>query len=240
MALEHTRNQIIRLSDFEDCRNQSDGQKGNPGEAYSIGGHSGCTNLEGNLECEYSEHKRMNMQTTKLYVEYIVIGMEALVWIVLLVLLIIGKTAVVFLDYCIKNLLTSLFMIGACYVLGLLVDRIADTLTDGKKKQIKSHYPIEASTSITVWQKVKQDTFAEFTLSRIRILRSTILNFVLTGVIAMLVAAYRYHNGRLGVWAMIFFEIMAMVAWQAHTSLLVNYYQKTQKLERDMACEEGT
>ena len=56
----------------------------------------------------------------------------------------------------------------------------------------------------------------------------------------MLVAAYRYHNGRLGLWAMIFFEIMAMIAWQAHTSLLVNYYQKTQKLERDMACGEGT
>lgn len=156
------------------------------------------------MACEYSEQKRMNMQTTKLYVEYIVIGMEALVWIVLLVLLIIGKSAVVLLDYCIKNLLTSLFMIGACYVLGLLVDRIADTLTDGKKKQIKSHYPIEASTSITVWP------------------------------------VYRYHNGKLGLWAMIFFEIIAMVAWQAHTSLLITYYQKTQKLERDMACGEGT
>lgn len=180
------------------------------------------------------------MQTTKLYVEYIVIGMEAIVWIVLLVLLIIGKSAVTFLDYCIQNFLTSLFMIGACYVLGLLMDRIADTLTDGKKKRIKSHYPIKASTSITVWQKVKQDTFAEFTLSRIRILRSTVLNFALTGGIAMLVAAYRYHNGRLGLWSMIFFGAMAMVARQAHTSLLINYYQKTQKLERDMVCGEGT
>lgn len=180
------------------------------------------------------------MQTTKLYVEYSVIGMEALVWIVLLVLLIIGKSAVTFLDYCIQIFLTSLFMIGACYVLGLLIDRVADTFTDGKKKRIKRHYPIKASTSITVWQKVKQDTFAEFTLSRIRILRSTMLNFALTGVGAMLVAVYRYHNGRLGLWSMFFFEIMAMVAWQAHTSLLVNYYQKTQKLERDMACEEGT
>lgn len=56
----------------------------------------------------------------------------------------------------------------------------------------------------------------------------------------MLVTAYRYHNGKLGLWAMIFFEIIAMVAWQAHTSLLINYYQKTQILERDIACGEGT
>ena len=175
------------------------------------------------------------MQTTKLYVEYIVIGMETLIWIVLLVLLIIGKSAFAFFDYCIQNLLTSLFMIGACYVLGLLTDRVADTLTDGKKKRIKSHYPIDASTSITVWQKIKQDTFAEFTLSRIRILRSTMLNFVLTGVIGGLVAVYRYRNGVIGLWTIVFCGVIVQVARQAHTSLLINYYQKTQKLELDMA-----
>ena len=38
------------------------------------------------------------MQTTKLYVEYIVIGMESLVWIVLLVLMCLGKSSLVFFD----------------------------------------------------------------------------------------------------------------------------------------------
>ena len=82
------------------------------------------------------------MQTTKLYVEYIVIGMESLVWIVLLVLMCLGKSSLVFFDYCIQNLLTSIFMIGACYVLGLLMDRVADRLTDKKKRRIKNRYPI--------------------------------------------------------------------------------------------------
>lgn len=93
------------------------------------------------------------MQTTKLYVEYIVIGMESLVWIVLLVLMCLGKSSLVFFDYCIQNLLTSIFMIGACYVLGLLTDRVADRLTDKKKRRIKNRYPIKASTSILVWKK---------------------------------------------------------------------------------------
>lgn len=170
------------------------------------------------------------MQTTKLYVEYIVIGMESLVWIVLLALLALGKSALVFFDYCIQNLLTSIFMIGACYVLGLL--------TDKKKRRIKNRYPIKASTSILVWEKVKQDTFAAFTLSRIRILRSTMVNSAIIGVTGMLVSFCVYCNGILGILSLVFFEIMALIAWQAHTSLLINYYRKTQNLERDMANEE--
>lgn len=178
------------------------------------------------------------MQTTKLYVEYIVIGMESLVWIVLLVLMCLGKSSLVFFDYCIQNLLTSIFMIGACYVLGLLTDRVADRLTDKKKRRIKNRYPIKASTSILVWEKVKQDTFAAFTLSRIRILRSTMVNFAVIGVAGMLVSFCVYCNGILGILSLFFFEIMALIAWQAHTSLLINYYRKTQNLERDMANEE--
>ena len=178
------------------------------------------------------------MQTTKLYVEYIVIVMEALVWIVLFILLLLGKTSLAFFDYCIRNLLTSIFMIGACYVLGLLMDRVADEMTEGKKKRIKSRYPTKASTSILVWEKVKQDAFAVFTLSRIRILRSTMLNSAIIGVTGMLVSFCVYDNGILGILALVFFEIMALIAWQAHTSLLINYYRKTQNLERDMEDEE--
>ena len=78
------------------------------------------------------------MQTTKLYVEYIVIGMESLVWIVLLVLMCLGKSSLVFFDYCIQNLLTSIFMIGACYVLGLLTDRVNCTPCQGQFQRCES------------------------------------------------------------------------------------------------------
>lgn len=178
------------------------------------------------------------MQTTKLYVEYIVIGMEVLIWIVLFILMLLGKTSLAFFDYCIRNFLTSIFMIGACYVLGLLMDRVADGMTEGKKKRIKSRYPTKASTSIFVWKKVKQDAFAVFTLSRIRILRSTMLNSAIIGVAGMLVSFCVYDNGILGILALVFFEIMALIAWQAHTSLLINYYRKTRNLERDIEDEE--
>lgn len=123
-----------------------------------------------------------------------------------------------------------------------MTDRVADKLTDKKKRRIKNRYPIKANTSILVWEKVKQDTFAAFTLSRtlsrIRILRSTMVNSALIGAAGMLVSFCVYYNGILGILLLVFFEIMALIAWQAHTSLLINYYGKTQNLERNMANEE--
>lgn len=174
------------------------------------------------------------MQTTKLYVEYIIIGMETLIWLALLILLILGTPAIAIFDYCIQNLLTSIFMLGACYVLGLLVDRVADQLTKKTKEKIKGAYPIEANTSITVWDKVKQGSFAAVSLSRIRILRSTMLNFAITGFVGMLVAIVVYHNGLLCIITLFGFEIMALIAGWAHKSLLESYYSKTQQIEADI------
>lgn len=177
--------------------------------------------------------ERKSMQTTKLYVEFIIIGMETLVWIMLLILLILGKSVLWFFDYCIQNFLTSIFMIGTCYILGLLTDRVADELADKKKNEIKREFPIEASTSLLVWEKVKQDTFAAFTLSRIRILRSTALNFSLMGIVGMLVCFFTYHRLMIGGLSLIFFESIAFISWRSHTNLLVNYYRKTKNLEFD-------
>lgn len=178
------------------------------------------------------------MQTTKLYVEYIIIGMETLVWIILLVLLVLGEATLKFWDYCVQNLLTSVFMIGLCYILGLLTDRVADKLTDEKKKRIKMAFPLEASTSILVWEKIKQDTFAAFTLSRIRILRSTMLNSFLIGIVGMLVASFVYYDMKIGLLSIAFFEGVSIIACQAHKDLLVNYYKKTQNLEYEMKGKE--
>lgn len=174
------------------------------------------------------------MQTTKLYVEYIIIGMETLIWLGLLILLILGTPAIAIFDYCIQNLLTSIFILGACYVLGLLVDRVADQLTKKTKEKIKGDYLIEANTSITVWDKVKQGSFAAVSLSRIRILRSTMLNFAITGFVGMLVAIVVYHNGLLCIITLFGFEIMALIARWAHKSLLESYYSKTQQIEADI------
>ena len=98
-------------------------------------------------------------------------------------------------------------MLGWCYILGLIVDRIADIIYDKRKMHIKEKYPIVAETSIIVWEHFKQDAFATFTLSRIRLMRSTALNSF-----AMLI-------------------VCTYASDLAHFNLLNNYYKKTMKLE---------
>lgn len=105
------------------------------------------------------------METTKLYVEYIVVGMETLAIIFLVIFIIIGDAFLPIIKYCIKNIVPSIIMLGWCYILGLIVDRIADIIYDKRKMHIKEKYPIEAETSIIVWEHFKQDAFATFKLT---------------------------------------------------------------------------
>ena len=97
------------------------------------------------------------METTKLYVEYIVVGMETLAIIFLVIFIIIGNAFLPIIKYCIKNIVPSIIMLGWCYILGLIVDRIADIIYDKRKMHIKEKYPIVAETSIIVWEHFKQD-----------------------------------------------------------------------------------
>lgn len=100
------------------------------------------------------------METTKLYVEYIVVGMETLAIIFLVIFIIIGNAFLPIIKYCIKNIVPSIIMLGWCYILGLIVDRIADIIYDKRKMHIKEKYPIVAETSIIVWEHFKQDSAA--------------------------------------------------------------------------------
>lgn len=79
------------------------------------------------------------METTKLYVEYIVVGMETLAVIFLVIFIIIGDTFLPIIKYCIKNIVPSIIMLGWCYILGLIVDRIADIIYDKRKMHIKEN-----------------------------------------------------------------------------------------------------
>ena len=96
---------------------------------------------------------------------------------------------------------------------------------------IKEKYPIEAETSIIVWEHFKQDAFATFTLSRIRLMRSTALNSFAM-LIVCTYAVIKYHCGRkITMLTVVGFLTMAIASDLAHFNLLNNYYKKTMKLE---------
>ena len=93
------------------------------------------------------------MNTTELYVEYIIIGLETLCWIILLFFINIGELMSNFLKYCASNIFPSIILMGVCYILGLITDRLSDRIFENRKKKIKQKYPIKAKTSLIVWDK---------------------------------------------------------------------------------------
>lgn len=138
------------------------------------------------------------METTALYVEYIVIGMETLIWIVMAMFLMIGNSFKSIITYCISNILPSIIMIIICYILGLVTDRIVDTIFEERKSNIKDKYVLKSQTSIAIWEDYSNSTYANFTLSRIRILRSTIFNSVPIGVLGTYLS-YKYYDKCLAI-----------------------------------------
>ena len=166
------------------------------------------------------------LSTTKLYVEYIIIGMETLGWILLILISILKNEMLNFLDYCIRNITSTIIIVGICYILGLITDRVSDSLLDSRKKRIKAKYKIQSKASIRVGEHINQNNFAAFTLSRIRLLRSTIINAVFLMIVSIWVTANIYKNCKLAIFCGILFLIIAVSANSAHINLLENYYKK--------------
>lgn len=108
------------------------------------------------------------METTKLYVEYIVVGMETLAIIFLVIFIIIGDAFLPIIKYCIKNIVPSIIMLGWCYILGLIVDRIADIIYDKRKMHLEY-------SSTTVAVSVSSGLHCQRSLSHRTLLHSKVL-----------------------------------------------------------------
>lgn len=173
------------------------------------------------------------METTALYVEYIVIGMETLSWIIMSIYIIIGDSFKIILKYCISNMLPSIVTIIICYILGLVTDRIADKIFEKRRKHIKDNFEFKAQTSIAIWEDYSNSTYAHFTLSRIRILRSTTINSIVIGLVETYLA-YTKFNINFAIFTLILFIVIFVGANSAHKSLLDNYYRKTSALENEL------
>lgn len=172
------------------------------------------------------------METTALYVEYIVIGMETLFWIVMSIFIIIGDSFKQIIKYCIANILPSIIVIIVCYVLGLVTDRIADKVFEKRRKNIKNNFEFTAQTSIAIWEDYSNSAYANFTLSRIRILRSTTINIIIIGIVGSFLT-YRYFNLKLTIFLIMLCICIFFGANSAHKNLLDNYYRKTSALENE-------
>jgi hypothetical protein len=134
------------------------------------------------------------MSTTSLFAEILIVGLEALVWIGLLVTAVGGLGWTEHLPS--KDWATpaTLALLAAAYVLGVLIDRASDSLLSGvdarvRRRLVAPGQPPVNELRLRIMMASNEVTrFIEYIRSRIRIARSTTVNLVLIMLMGVLAA----------------------------------------------------
>jgi len=139
------------------------------------------------------------MTSTAIFAEILVVGLQAMVWLVLLGLFIADLNGLQ-----VRSLVAGLsglkdwaalittFVLGFAYTLGIIVDRLADSILSSIEKKLSTQKKHSVSIPVKRLKVMKTapeiTKFLEYIRSRMRIARSTSLNLLLTTTIAALMA----------------------------------------------------
>lgn len=148
------------------------------------------------------------MTSTAIFAEILVVGLQAMVWLVMLCLWIadlkgipvgsIGGRLGGLKEW--AALITT-FVLGFAYTLGIIVDRLADSISTGIERRFfrqtkpgrtdeKSGEPVPIKRLLVMSKAPEITKFLEYIRSRMRIARSTSLNLLLTTIAAALLARH--------------------------------------------------
>jgi hypothetical protein len=137
------------------------------------------------------------MSTTSLFVEILIVGIEAFIWLGLLAD--IGWD----LSPCVKILkewkeysaLITMFLIALAYVLGIFIDRVADSFYKIFRYSNKEPpaVPVGKMRLRIMKDSEGMAKFLDYQRSRLRIARATVLNLFLTILVGSIWIVRHYH-----------------------------------------------
>src|SRR5215210_6955687 len=156
------------------------------------------------------------MATTAVVAEILIVGLEAEAWISLAILTVFGTDWIA--DVAVKDFATLLTVIvlAAAYVLGIVVDRLADTLLHwyegtsfGKRVkasmstngEIAKPARVSAMRMRVMHESEGMGRFLDYQRSRWRIARATVVNLALAGPLGALFLAV--GTGESWLWALV-------------------------------------
>jgi hypothetical protein len=177
------------------------------------------------------------MSTTNLFVELIVIGVGALIWIALLVFSLFGwawvPTDKLFSTVAIIPLLSLI------YVLGIVSDRIADTLFENwwnnnlRKERFAEIKSYHAARRQILTGSDRLSDLLEYGRSRLRICRGWALNAVLIAVALNLFIWIRLSRSAvaplLSLFGTVTILLFALASWYTWKKLTVTEYRKVKE-----------
>ena len=178
------------------------------------------------------------MNTTNLFVELIVIGLGAFIWLSLFFAPLFGFSGFhQFFDFFEnKNAtLIALASIPFIYVLGIIVDRVADIMLQPVEQKIRGQYfentkeVMDAKTAIYYKSQIISNVM-EYNRSRLRICRGWFLNslvFIISGNLVLILTSTT-HKGLYVLLNTIFFLFFAWLNFYAWKVMTRKEYEKIQ------------
>ena len=173
------------------------------------------------------------METTKLYIELIIIGLQSSVGVAFTLVNIIGlemaKKIIALLD----KFLISILLLGVFYMLGLIVDRFSDLLFHKIEDNLRNKSGLKSKSVMLLPFSDNQYEFILYCRSRIRILRATIVNtlFVMTSSIWFITLYTNCNKHKYIVFVLVGGVFIVTICYISLCRLLKNTYTKAKVFE---------
>lgn len=132
------------------------------------------------------------MATTAIFAEILIIGFQAIVWLALLSMTILGTPRIDLNLLKGWETLIGLLVLAVAYTLGIVVDRVADSVFDRFDQRLRKDFVPASPPSVhemrlqVLAESEGMAGFLNYARSRVRIARSTAFNLVLIIVTAVL------------------------------------------------------
>jgi len=180
------------------------------------------------------------VQTTQLYVELIIIGLQGSLGLFLLAICLFGwdkvQKAFPFFAYTSSVVL----LIGFFYLLGLFIDRFADLLMKNEEKELRAEKSIKTHTLLLLNDN-KQTEFLHYTRNRMRVLRASTVTVPFITMFAIVCVWTEkainplYASGTV----MILGALTFCLSRKSYLSLQNRYYDAVKTIEDDYLAENS-
>lgn len=170
------------------------------------------------------------MSTTLMYVELVIIGSHVSAWIILLGAVFDDKTLNL-IKASDNSTLVSIILLSFSYVLGILCDKIADHIFVNTEKKIRAKYfEDESIRTLKIWKlNDRMDDF-NFTMTRKRIIRASILNIpLITFTLYSYLIKNKFHP-LLILCSLLMGGVIFLITWFTHKKMISTYYANSKKL----------
>ena len=173
------------------------------------------------------------MQTTQLYVELIIIGLEGSIGIAFTFISLFGFEKFNKLISYLNTLPATIIAIGFLYILGLLLDRFADLVFQKLEDKFREQSGIQAKSVLVLLTKTEHIRFLESMRTRTRILRASTIITLFSTIMAVVCFVVRPINDSLN--AIVFCGLLGLflfiVSYYSYRKILKRFYEGARAVE---------